>query len=131
MSRRREAGGLGDRLLLLVSAVVVGAALFGWMLVADRQLSLTRERHLFVGGVLVYTIPTLYFLKQYVLHRLNRLAKQALAVITVECPVALFFILFSSGVVPWPSSMLLYVAGSVVIAPVMIVGVDWLFRPRT
>ena len=53
--------GLGDRLLLVVCALVVGAALFGWMFVADRQLGLARERQFFVGGGLVYSVGTLYF----------------------------------------------------------------------
>jgi Periviscerokinin family len=64
-----------------------------------------------------------------VLRGLSRPAK-ALALIAVESPLVLFFILFSSGMIPWPRSMLPHVAGSVLIAPLMIVRVDWLFRSR-
>jgi hypothetical protein len=121
---------LGDRLLLVVSALAVGAVLFGWMFVADRQLGLAREQQFFVGGALVYSVGTLYFLRPHVLHRLDRRSKQILAVIVVEFPVVLFLILFSLGALPWPRSMLAYVAGSILIAPVVIFAVDWLFRPR-
>jgi hypothetical protein len=100
------------------------------MFVADRQLGLVREQQFFIGGALVYSVGVLYFLRQQVLQRLGRPARKALAVIAVESPLVLFFILFGSGVIPWPRSMLPYVAGSVLIAPLMIVGVDWLFRPR-
>ncbi len=122
---------LGDRLLLLISALVVGAALFGWMLVADRQLGLTREHHLFVGGVLVYSIPTLYLLGQYVFQGVNRFTRRIFAAVAAGCSVLLFFVLLNSGLVPWPRSMLPYIAGSILVAPMMILAVDWLFRPRT
>lgn len=122
--------GVGDRLLLVVSAFAVGAALFVWMFVADRQLGLVREQQFFIGGALVYSVGTLYLMRQQVLQRLDRPVKKALAVVAVESPLVLFFILFSSGVVPWPRSMLPYVVGSILIAPLMIVGVDWLFRSR-
>ena len=122
--------GVGDRLLLVVSALAVGAALFVWMFVADRQLGLVREQQFFIGGALVYSVGTLYLLRQQVLQRLDRPVKKALALLAVESPLVLFLILFSSGVVPWPRSMLPYVVGSILIAPLMIVGVDWLFRSR-
>jgi hypothetical protein len=109
---------------------VVGAALFGWLFVADRQLGLAREQQFFIGGALVYSVGVLYFLRQQrVLQRLGRPAK-ALGVIAVESPLMLFFILFSPGIIPWRRSMLPYVAGSVLIAPLMILGVEWLFRSR-
>jgi hypothetical protein len=98
------------------------------MIFADRGLGLARKQHFFVGGVLVYSVSTLYFLHQQVLRRLHRPVKKALAVVAVESPIVLFLLLFSSGTIPWPESMLPYVAGTVVIAPVMIIGADWLFR---
>jgi hypothetical protein len=51
---------LHDRLLLVVAATVVAAAAFGWMVVADRLLGLTRVVNLFIGGALVYGVTTLY-----------------------------------------------------------------------
>jgi hypothetical protein len=119
---------ISDRLLLVVSALVVGAALFGWMVFADRGLGLAREQHLFIGGVVVYGVTTLYFLQQQVLRRLHRSMRKAAAVAAAESPIVLFLLLFSSGTVAWPTSMLPYVAGTIVITPVAVVAVDWLFR---
>lgn len=119
--------GFVDRVFLIGAALVIGGVLLGWMFVADRLLGLGREQHFFVGGTLVYNVGTFYFLKQHPRRRSNRLMK-ALAIIVVESPVVLFFILFSLGVVPWPRSMLPYVAGSVLISPVVIVTVDRLFQ---
>jgi hypothetical protein len=123
--------GIRDRLALLVAALVSGAALFGWMIFADRGLGLTREQHFFVGGALVYSVSALYFLQQQILRHSHDPVKKGLAVVAVESPIVLFLLLFSSGTVPWPKSMLPYVAGTVVIAPVMIIGVNLLFRRRT
>ena len=120
--------GIGDRLLLVVSALVVGAALFGWMVLADRGLGLAREQHLFIGGVVVYGVTTLYFLQQQVLRRLHRLVKKAVAVAAAESPIVLSLLLFSSGTIPWPTSLLPYVAGTIVITPAAVITADWLFR---
>ncbi len=98
------------------------------MIFADQGLGLAREQHLFIGGVLVYGVTTLYFLQQQVLRRVHRPVKNALAVVTVESPIVLFLLLFSSGAIPWPTSMMPYVAGTIVITPVAVIAADWLFR---
>jgi hypothetical protein len=63
-----------------------------------------------------------------VLRRVHHQVKKALAVLTVESPIALFLLLFSSGTIPWPTSMLPYVAGTIAITPVAVIATDWLFR---
>ena len=115
-------------MLLIVSALVVGAVLFGWMVFADRGLGLAREQRLFIGGVVVYGVTTLYFVQQQVLRRLHHPVKRAAAVAVAESPIVLFLLLFNSGGIPWPASMLPYVAGTIVITPVAVIAADWLFR---
>jgi len=44
--------------------------------------------------------------------------KKVAAAAAAESPVVLFLLLFSSGTAPWPTSMLPYVVGTVVITPV-------------
>jgi hypothetical protein len=98
------------------------------MAFADRVLGLTREQHLLVGGVVVYGATTLYLLQQQVLRSLHHPVKKVAAVAAAESPIVLFLLLLSSGTVPWPTSMLPYVVGTIVITPVAIIAVDWLFR---
>ena len=98
------------------------------MVLADRGLGLAREQNLFIGGVVVYGVTTLYFLQQQVLRRLHGPVKRAAAVAAAESPIVLFLLLFSSGTIPWPTSMLPYVAGTIVITPVAVIGTGWLFR---
>jgi hypothetical protein len=119
---------IGEQLVLVVSALFVGGALFVWMAFADRGLGLAREQHLFIGGGVVYGVTTLYFLQQQVLRSLNRPLKKGAAVAAAESPIVLFLLLLSSGAVPWPTSMLPYVVGTILITPVAIIVVDWLFR---
>ncbi|MGH7265409.1 MAG: hypothetical protein ACREMB_11220 [Candidatus Rokuibacteriota bacterium] len=97
------------------------------MFVTDRLLGLARESNFFIGGVLVYGVTTLYLLRQ-ALRGVKRRATWALAVIIVESPVLLFGVLLGSGLIPWPRSMLPYIAASIVIGPIMIEAVKWLFR---
>src|SRR5437867_1166829 len=98
------------------------------MIFADRGLGLAREQHLFIGGVLICSVSVLYFPYQQVLRRVPRLVKKALAVVTVESAIVMFLLLFSSGTIPWPTSMLPYGAGTIVITPVTIIRADWVFR---
>ena len=127
--RRLRVTPLGDRLLRVGGAVILGAALFGWRAFADRGSGLDREQQLFIGGVLVYGVTTLYLLlRQRVLHRLHGPVKKAAAVAAAESPIVSFLLLFGSGTVPWPTSLVPYWAGTFVVAPLAVIAVDWLFR---
>jgi hypothetical protein len=67
------------------------------------NLALTREQDFFVGGALTYSVTARDLLQQDALRRQHGLMKKAMAVIVVESPLALFLVLFRSGVLPWPT----------------------------
>lgn|SRR3989442_3147451 len=121
--------GVRDRVLLVFCALTIGTALLGWMFMADR-LMLRSEHRLFLGGAVVYSATALYCLRQVVPHQWRRLGETILAVIAVESPLPVFFALFTSGLIPWPPSILPYLVASIVLGPLVAVGVARLLRAR-
>jgi hypothetical protein len=55
---------------------------------------------------------------------------KALAIITVESPIVVAGVVFGTGALPWPRSMVPYVVGSILLGPVMIEVAERLFRSR-
>src|SRR5262245_17655570 len=114
-----------DRVLLVVSAFLVGTVLLTVMIAADRS-SLTRGWVFFIGGGLTYSATTLYLLWGTTLKRLA-VRDKALAIVIAGLPVLFFFMLFYLEIVPLPESMFFYWLGTILIAPPIVVGVELLF----
>ena len=100
------------------------------MMIADRVLELSQQQHFFVGGIAVYGVTTLYMLQQQVLRRLSARVRKVIAVVMAESPLALLIVFFCFGPTTWPTSMFPYLAATLVIAPIMIVLTERLFRRR-
>ena len=60
----------------------------------------------------------------------NPRVRRVLAVIALECPIALVIVFSWFGPTEWPTPMLPYVAATLVLAPVAVVVTERLFRRR-
>jgi hypothetical protein len=118
-----------DKILLVFTALLIGMILISLMILSDRYMLLTREWMLFLGGFITYNGTTCYLLWGERRRRLNSASRRFAAIVLVQGPMLLLFGLIYSGVIPAPPSMLPYWFGTLLIAPVGVESIRFLFRP--
>ena len=119
-----------DRVLLVCTALFIGVVLIGLMFVADRYIPLTREWTLFLGGFITYSGTACYLLWGERRRRLNSAPRRFAAIALVQGPMLILFGLIYTGVIPAPPSMFPYWLGTLLVAPVVVESIRFLFRPR-
>lgn len=118
-----------DRILLVLTALLIGVALMGLMVISDRYLLLSREWILFVGGFITYNGTACYLLWGERRHRLHSVSRKFVAILLLQAPMLLAFVLIYSGIIPAPPSMLPYLLGTLLVAPIVVESILFLFRP--
>lgn len=107
-----------DKVFLLVTAIIVLAALLGLMIYVGDVLALSRQWIFFVLGSLLYTMCGVYLLFKATSFASLKFSQKVVSLAIVEFPVLAFFLIFYLGLLPLPDRMWPYWIGSIVLPPV-------------
>lgn len=105
-------------LIATATGLLIGGV--AWEFFAKDHLGWNRGWRFFVGGAAVYTLTTLYALRQVgLLRRRVGIARSIVAVMIAEAPILICGVTFYTGVLELPEAISPYMVGTILLAPVM------------